>query len=181
MSKTRNLRKSVLQKSFTKRFHKPHYREIRTFAPSIFIQHFFNFTQVKKEKKPKIDRSNPNWKLKSRPDIKVWKDDPLFQTNEDVPFVSSLSHSHMITRAVMMNDMKLLKKCIDDRKVISRINPRRSLAVPLGNNFKYILSNKYALKLFFTDFVSDFQSDFEFDFKSDFRIQFSNYNIEFQF
>ena len=122
--------------------------------------------------------------MKSRPDIKVWKDDPLFQTNEDVPFVSSLSHSHLITRAVMMNDMKLLKKCIDDRKVISRINPRRSLAVPLGN-FKYILSNKYTLKLFFTDFVSDFQSDFqfdfEFDFKSDFRIQFSNYNFEFQF
>ena len=91
------------------------------------------FSQVKKEKKPKIDKSNPNWKLKSRPEIKVWMDDPLFQSNEDVPYVSSLSHSHLITRAVMMNDMKSLKKCIDDRKMISRINPRRSLAVPYGN------------------------------------------------
>ena len=82
--------------------------------------------------KPKIDKSNPNWKLKPRIGIKIWDKDPLFESHEEVPFVSTASHSHLITRAILTNDMAALKKHLEDRKQIANCNKRRSLCVPLG-------------------------------------------------
>ena len=87
---------------------------------------------VVKLPKPKIDKSNPNWKLKPRIDIKIWDKDPLFESHEDVPFVSTASHSHLITRAILTNDMAALKKYLEDRKQIANCNKKRSLCVPLG-------------------------------------------------
>lgn len=48
----------------------------------------------KKEKvpKPKVDKSNPNWRLKPNDNIPVWEKDPLFETKEKVPFVSTTTH-----------------------------------------------------------------------------------------
>ena len=87
---------------------------------------------VVKLPKPKIDKSNPNWKLKPRIGIKIWDKDPLFESHEEVPFVSTASHSHLITRAILTNDMAALKKHLEDRKQIANCNKKRSLCVPLG-------------------------------------------------
>ncbi len=79
-------------------------------------------------KKAKVDKSNPNWKLSPRPEIKVLKQDPLFETKTEFPFVSTSANSHLVTRAVLLGDNKLLKKCLNDRKTICNVVPCRSLA-----------------------------------------------------
>ncbi len=47
-------------------------------------------------KKKKVDKSNPNWKLKERLDIAVLEKDPLFETKEEVPEISTTANSHLI-------------------------------------------------------------------------------------
>ena len=86
----------------------------------------------KKMKKPNavkikkiIDKSNPNRTLKPNHDIKVWTKDPLFETNEDIPFVSSLGHSKLAIRAVLTNDMKLLEECKKNTKQVHSIHVER--------------------------------------------------------
>ena len=49
-----------------------------------------------KAKKTKIDKSNPNWKLKKRLDIEVLEKDPLFETKDAVPEISTAANSHLI-------------------------------------------------------------------------------------
>lgn len=87
---------------------------------------------------PKVDKTNPNWKLKPRENIKVWNKDPLFESPVEVPFVSTSAHSHLVTRAVLLNDMALLKKCISDHKNVHSLTQRRSMALPL-NAYHYAL------------------------------------------
>ena len=65
-----------------------------------------------------IDKSNPNRKLKPNHDIQVWTKDPLFEMNEDVPFVSSLGHSKLAIRAVLTNNTKLLEECRKNTKQV---------------------------------------------------------------
>ena len=58
----------------------------------------------KKEKKPPVDKSDPNWRLKPRNDVTVWEKDPFFETKSDdasLPFVSSTAHSRLAIAAVL--------------------------------------------------------------------------------
>ena len=58
----------------------------------------------KKEKKPPVDKSDPNWRLKRRNDVTVWEKDPFFETKSDdasFPFVSSTAHSRLAITAVL--------------------------------------------------------------------------------
>lgn len=86
-----------------------------------------------------VDKKNPNWRLKDNPDIQVWEKDPLFETKEKVPFVSSLAHSKLAIRAVLVNDMKLLEQVVNDNTKVYSPLIKRSL----GNNMSAL---GYALK-----------------------------------
>ena len=64
-------------------------------------------TKVKKQKlekppKAKVDKSNPNWRLKPNDKAPDWKVDPLFESHQPLPFVSSLGHSRLVIRAVVL-------------------------------------------------------------------------------
>ena len=103
-----------------------------------------NISKVKKRKivvdvKKFVDKKNPNWKLKDNPDIQVWEKDPLFETKEKVPFVSSLAHSKLAIRAVLVNDMKLLEQVVKDNTKVYNPLIKRSL----GNSMSAL---GYALK-----------------------------------
>ena len=63
--------------------------------------------------------------LKANHDIKVWSKDPLFEVNEDIPFVSSLGHSKLAIRAVLTNDMKLLEECRKNTRQVHSIHVER--------------------------------------------------------
>ena len=72
--------------------------------------------------KPKVDRSDPNRKLIPNPAAPVWDKDPLFETREAVPFVSTKAHSQLVMRAVILGDSKLLQQAIDDSKQIADVS-----------------------------------------------------------
>ena len=87
-----------------------------------------------------VDKTNPNWRLKPNPAITVWEKDPLFETKEKVPFVSSLAQSKLAIRAVLVSDMKLLEQVVKDHSKVHDPNIKRSL----GNNMSAL---SYALKM----------------------------------
>ena len=93
----------------------------------------------KVEKTKRVDKSNPNWRLIPKTGIAVWESDPLFETKVEVPFVSSISHSKLAIRAVLMNNMKMLKTVVNDTKKVHNPNVKRSL----GNSMSAM---DYALK-----------------------------------
>ena len=82
---------------------------------------------MKKSKKIKkmIDLTNPNRMLRYNPDIEVLDEDPLFEGDEEVPFVSSLAHSKLAIRAVLTDDMKLLTDCKKNTKQVHSIHIKR--------------------------------------------------------
>ena len=93
-----------------------------------------NLKQKAKKRKlePKIvktkqieDKSNPNRKLKPNADVLVWSKDPLFEQNDEVPFVSSIAQSRLAIRAVLTNNLKLLEKCKKDTKQVHSIHTIR--------------------------------------------------------
>ena len=94
--------------------------------------------KIKLEKK-KIDKSNPNWRMKPNHDIEVWDQDPLFETRENVPFISSLAHSRLVHRAVILKDDKMLREVINNTKQVHSLNMVRCL----GNRMSPL---DYALK-----------------------------------
>ena len=85
--------------------------------------------KIETKVKPKVDKTNPNWRLKPRPSVVVMDKDPLFEDYEEMPFISTSVQSQLITRAIHLNDLKLLEKSLNDRKTICEVNPRRSLAL----------------------------------------------------
>ena len=94
---------------------------------------------VKTSKAAVVDKTNPNWRLKPNPAITVWEKDPLFETKEKVPFVSSLAQSKLAIRAVLVSDMRLLEQVVKDHSKVHDPNIKRSL----GNNMSAL---SYALK-----------------------------------
>ena len=93
-----------------------------------------------KAKKPKVDKSDPNWRLKPNLNINVSVKDPLFESDDEVPFVSSIAHSKLAIRAVLLNDMKMLKTVVNDVKQVHNPNVARSLGNPMT-------ATDYALKM----------------------------------
>ena len=85
--------------------------------------------KIKLVKKPKeknlIDKTDPNRRLKPNYDLKVWPKDPLFEMKEKVPFVSSLAHSKLAIRAVLTNNISLLKECRKNAKQVHSLNIKR--------------------------------------------------------
>ena len=102
-----------------------------------------NRSKIKRNKKQKlmtkVDRTDPNRRLKPDFNIKVWTKDPLFEMKEYIPFVSSIAHSKLAIRAVLTGDLKLLEQCKENGKEITSLFVKRSL----GNE---MTAMRYAVK-----------------------------------
>uniref|UniRef100_A0A0K2UFM5 Poly(ADPribose) polymerase pme5like [Aplysia californica] n=1 Tax=Lepeophtheirus salmonis TaxID=72036 RepID=A0A0K2UFM5_LEPSM len=82
-----------------------------------------------KRVKVKMDKTNPNWRLKPRYHVTVYDLDPFFESSSmDFPFISTTHHSRLIIRSILLKDNKLLKSLIDDNEKVSSLTIRRSLA-----------------------------------------------------
>ena len=108
-------------------------------------------------KKPKVDKSDPNWRLKPNLNIRVWEMDPLFESKDEVPFVSSITHSRLAIRAVILNDMKMLKTVVNDVNQVHNPNVKRSLGNPMtAIDYALKMENATAIKIL-TEIKSDKQ------------------------
>ena len=101
-----------------------------------------------KAKKPKIDKTDPNWRLKPNLKITVWEKDPLFESDDEVPFVSSIAHSKLAIRAVLLKDMKMLKTVVNDVKQVHNPNVVRSLGNSMtATDYAFKMKNVTAVKI----------------------------------
>ena len=87
-------------------------------------------TSKKEAKKDgKADKKRgPDKKLKPNLKIKVIEKDPLFETKDHVPFISKMSHTKLIFRAVMQNDLDMLKKLLEDEQHIHDVQIPKSIS-----------------------------------------------------
>ena len=100
-----------------------------------------------KTKKSVVDKSNPNWRLKPNNNITVWRLDPLYESKEEIPFISSIANSRLAIRAVLTNDIKMLKSIVED--VTNVHNPL--VKQSLGNSMTAL---DYSLKKLNTSAIS---------------------------
>ena len=84
-----------------------------------------------KTKKPVVDKSNPNWRLKPNNNITVWRLDPLYESKEEIPFISSIANSRLAIRAVLTNDIKMLKTVVEDITNVHNPLVKQSLGNPM--------------------------------------------------
>ena len=98
-------------------------------------------------KKKAVDKSNPNWRLKPNNNITVWRLDPLYESKEEIPFISSIANSRLAIRAVLTNDIKMLKTIVED--VTNVHNPL--VKQSLGNSMTAL---DYSLKKLNTSAIS---------------------------
>lgn len=88
-------------------------------------------------------------KLNPRPELTNYEKDPTFESRLDVPFISTLAHSRLLIRAVILNDMKLFKKLVlQEPEKIYTVSMKRS-AQHEEDVMSYILKheNKEAFKI----------------------------------
>ncbi|XP_038075210.1 poly [ADP-ribose] polymerase tankyrase-like [Patiria miniata] len=102
----------------------------------------------KKEKKPKV-KLHPNDKLTPNTNIEVMAKDPMFEVKNEseIPEVSKFVQCKRSIRAVLTNDMSLLKKLVDNKDIAS-VLVQRSASVPLSAlHYAVRVDNQAALKL----------------------------------
>ncbi|ODM89027.1 Poly(ADP-ribose) polymerase pme-5, partial [Orchesella cincta] len=90
-------------------------------------------------------------KLNPKPELTNYEKDPTFESRLEIPFVSTLAHSRLLIRAVILKDLKLLKKLIhEEPQKIYTLAMQRSAFVE-ENVLHYIVKteNKDAFKLLF--------------------------------
>ncbi|XP_052057851.1 poly [ADP-ribose] polymerase tankyrase-like isoform X2 [Mytilus californianus] len=81
------------------------------------------------KKEGKSDKKRgPDKNLKPNLKIKVIEKDPLFETKDHVPFISKMSHTKLVFRAVLQNDMELLKQLLEDDQHIYNVQIPKSIA-----------------------------------------------------
>lgn len=110
----------------------------------------------KLEKDPVADNSDPerpkeNEPLNPKPNVTKYDTDPTFFSNLPIPHISTLAHSRLLIRAVLIDDMKLFKQLLtkDISKIASIIIPRSPNID--RNVLSYILQlgNKDAMKMLY--------------------------------
>lgn len=77
---------------------------------------------------PKKKRPTKN-ALVPRDFIIEYENEPTFETREAIPHVSTVAHSRLLIRAINLNDTKLLKSLINDKKSICSFTVPRSLNI----------------------------------------------------
>ncbi|XP_064600796.1 poly [ADP-ribose] polymerase tankyrase-like [Liolophura sinensis] len=101
----------------------------------------------KAPRKRKVSKKNEDLELHPNPAIKVLDKDPFFETKDKVPFVSKFVHGKLIIRAVLLNDMKMLKKLSQDKDKIYNLNSTRAPAIPLtAMEYAILKNNSDAIK-----------------------------------
>lgn len=82
--------------------------------------------------------------------------EPTFETRESIPHVSTLAHSRLLIRAVNLNDTKMLKTLIADKKSICSFTIPRSLNIN-RDAFSYAVEkrNMEAVKMLLDSKLSD--------------------------
>jgi len=58
-----------------------------------------------------------------------------------LPFISTFAHSKLVLRAANLDDVKLLKQCIDDRTNIAKVSTAYSFSIANIYNFQKTFSN----------------------------------------
>ncbi|KAG4073918.1 hypothetical protein HA402_014123 [Bradysia odoriphaga] len=76
-------------------------------------------------KKKKVTKNT----LIPRDFVTEYENEPTFETRESIPHVSTVAHSRLLIRAINLNDTKLLKSLINDKKSICSFTIPRSLNI----------------------------------------------------
>ncbi|XP_033624396.1 poly [ADP-ribose] polymerase tankyrase-like [Asterias rubens] len=114
--------------------------------------------KLKEKKKPR-EKLHPNDKLIQRPDIEVVQKDPMFElkNENEMPEVSKFVLCKRTIRAVLTNDMTLLKKLVDNKEV-PNVMLNRSNDVKLSAlDYAVRLENQAAMKLLLPEVSSNKQ------------------------
>ncbi|CAL1296048.1 unnamed protein product [Larinioides sclopetarius] len=70
-------------------------------------------------------------RLHPNPKVTVFEKDPTFETNIQIPYVSSSAHSKLLIRAILLKDINMLQNLIKDTTQICSLNTYRSVDVQL--------------------------------------------------
>ncbi|XP_067142710.1 poly [ADP-ribose] polymerase tankyrase-like isoform X2 [Centruroides vittatus] len=69
-------------------------------------------------------------KLTPNPKVKIFEKDPTFQSNLPIPFISTLAHSKLLIRAIIMKDFNLFKSLLENTEEVCSLSVPRSVDVP---------------------------------------------------
>lgn len=88
-------------------------------------------------------------KLQPKPELTCYEKDPTFESKLELPFISTLSHSRLVLRAVILNDMKLLKKLTTDEpeKIYTVCMSRSFSNTETAMHYIFKSENREAFKL----------------------------------
>ncbi|XP_052272329.1 poly [ADP-ribose] polymerase tankyrase-like isoform X2 [Dreissena polymorpha] len=113
-------------------------------------------TPAKDTKEKPEKKRGPDKDLKPNPKIKVLEKEPFLETRENVEFVSKKVQGKLAIRAVLLNDMKLLKSLLTDGEKVYNLDGFRSVDVK-KNALHYAIekNNKEAIKILAEDFFGD--------------------------
>ncbi|XP_064602038.1 poly [ADP-ribose] polymerase tankyrase-like isoform X2 [Liolophura sinensis] len=111
--------------------------------------------QKRKAEAVEQKRKGPDRHLQPDPRIRVLDKEPFFETKEKLPFISKQVEGKLAIRAVLVNDMVLLKSLKDDHNKVYTLDCPRSVANP-NTALHYALEreNKEALQLLVHDYFS---------------------------
>ncbi|CAF5187269.1 unnamed protein product, partial [Rotaria magnacalcarata] len=84
-------------------------------------------TKIPKVPKTQMFKVHSNRSLKENTIVTNYQEEPFFEDNLPVPFISSFVQSKLAIRAVLINDSKLLKSLINDVDHVCSIHVNRSL------------------------------------------------------
>ena len=97
------------------------------------VSHFLTSAKKAKASTPKQTTPSPKVKkrflLQSNPSVTLYEKEPLFESKESVPSVSTLADSKLLIRAVLLKDYNLLEKLMNDKKKICSFCVPRCLAI----------------------------------------------------
>ncbi len=94
--------------------------------------------------------------MQSNSSVTLYEKDPTFETSNIIPFVSTIAHSKLLIRAVLIKDHELLETLISDKKNICSFCVPRCLAIN-RDALSYAIQNEdfKAIKLLTDDKLAE--------------------------
>jgi len=93
------------------------------------------------QKKPP-KKSTRKSKLNPKSNITEYQKDPTYESNESIPHISTLAHSRLLIRAVLLEDTKLLQSLVKDKSKICSLAVQRCISVD-KDAFSYAVEKSY--------------------------------------
>ncbi|GIY18397.1 poly polymerase tankyrase [Caerostris darwini] len=84
-----------------------------------------------KARKPVTKLKKIAERLHPNPKVTLFEKDPTFETNIQIPYVSSSAHSKLLIRAVLLKDINMLQSLMKDTQKICSLSTYRSVDVQL--------------------------------------------------